>query len=136
MGAVSGAFKLVLASSGAGGAPSVPRRFSLDRSAIRVVPYSINQSLDECVSLFVQFWEAGFGDGPANVHCSAIAGALHQAAQGGVTGLGYISPRVGLFGLGSYVVESKRQLCFGNPSLHKRVKLFNGRPQVIIGNAG
>ena len=85
-GAVSGASRFMLASAGGGGAPSVLRRFSFERSAILL--HLVDQSLNEGVGFGVEAGIAGLGDRPADVHGLTVGGSLQKTAfEGRVAGL-------------------------------------------------
>ena len=75
---VSGASRLVLASVAGGGAPSVLRRLSFERSAILV--HHIDESLNKGIGLGVQPGITGLRDGMAGVLGLAIRRAFQKAA--------------------------------------------------------
>src|SRR5690349_4850000 len=96
-GAVSGAARLRLASSGVGGAPSVFRLLSLVMSAI-VCPYFVDQCLNKRICLAVQICKAGLRYRVSHILSFAVSRAFKYATvKHGVSGVGNVSASFLLF---------------------------------------
>src|SRR5215469_7376709 len=130
-GAVSGAARLRLASSGLGGAPSVFRLLSLVMSAI-VCPYFVDQCLNKCICLTVQIRKAGLRYRVAHILSFAVSRTFeHAAVEHGVSGVGDVSTGFVFFHGRADAVKRKNELRFVDPLIHEGMKLAHGRTKII-----